>query len=80
MTHLASADDQTQNEFTRRQLDRFDEAVRAFREKGFAPTFIHAANSAATFAHAAAGNMVRPGARFMAFAGTCFPQILKSRH
>jgi alanine racemase len=73
MTHLASADDQTQNEFTRRQLDRFDEAVRAFREKGFAPTFIHAANSAATFAHAAAGNMVRPGGALYGFRRDVFP-------
>jgi alanine racemase len=73
MSHLASADDPAQDEFTRRQLDKFAGAVRAFREGGFAPTLIHAANSAATFAHPAAGNMVRPGGALYGFRRDVFP-------
>lgn len=77
MTHLASADDQTQNEFTRRQLNKFDEAVGMFRKYGFAPSYIHAANSAATFAHAAIGNLVRPGGALYGFRRDVFPANIK---
>lgn len=78
MTHLASADDQKQNDFTCRQLDKFDEAVRTFRECGFGPTYIHAANSAATFAHAAVGNMVRPGGALYGFKRDVFPTNIEA--
>src|SRR5713226_6221279 len=50
MTHLAAADDPKREDFTGNQLDRFKQAVGAFRERGFTPNLIHAANSAATFA------------------------------
>lgn len=62
MTHFASADDAACDSFTGEQLARFHAALDSFRAAGHAPTFIDMANSAATFAHAAArGNMVRPG-------------------
>src|SRR5205814_5695140 len=55
MTHLAAADDETKEDFTNDQHLSFQNAVQVFSEKGFAPEFIHAANSAATFAHARDG-------------------------
>ena len=62
MTHFASADDAARDEFTSEQSARFRAACGAFRDAGHAPTFIDAANSAATFAHPATrGDMVRPG-------------------
>src|SRR5262245_25513285 len=73
MTHLASADDQAQSDFTRRQLDRFEQAVRTFREHGFAPGYVHAANSATTFAYPQVGNMVRPGGALYGFKRDVFP-------
>jgi alanine racemase len=74
MTHLASADDPTQEDFTRAQLERFQQAVDLFRERGFAPTYIHAANSAATFAFPTArGNIVRPGGALYGFQRDVLP-------
>src|SRR6266851_3758747 len=59
MTHLAATDDPNRKDFTKTQLDRFAQAVRVFHERGFSPTYIHAANSAATFACPESwGNMV----------------------
>jgi alanine racemase len=63
MTHLAAADDPAHEDFTKSQLQRFEQGIDQFRERGIMPTFIHAANSAATFAYPQArGNIVRPGA------------------
>jgi alanine racemase len=62
MTHFASADKPDQDEFTRRQLLRFQEALARIRGRGHRPTWIHEANSAATLAYPEArGNLVRPG-------------------
>jgi alanine racemase len=62
MTHFASADDPAQDCYTSDQLARFNEAVNLFRERGYKPSFVHMANSAATFAHPETrGNLVRPG-------------------
>jgi alanine racemase len=62
MTHFAAADEPGRDCFTEEQLRHFREAVAAFRERGHKPTYEHASNSAATFAHPEArGNMVRPG-------------------
>lgn len=52
MTHLASADEDP--EFTRLQLDRFDEAVASLHAAGVRPRWIHACNSAGL-------GFVRPG-------------------
>ena len=74
MTHLAAADDEAKAEFTNAQLLSFQNAVRIFRENGFAPEFIHAANSAATFAHARDGeNLVRPGGTLFGFTRDVLP-------
>lgn len=74
MTHLAAADDPAQEDFTNDQLKRFQQAINLFREKGFAPTFVHAANSAATFAYAPArGNIVRPGGALYGFRRDVLP-------
>jgi len=73
MTHLASADDANQEDFTKKQLERFDQAVRTFREYGFSPTYVHATNSAATFARGPVGNMVRPGGTLYGFTRDVLP-------
>jgi len=74
MTHLAAADDPAHEEITKDQLDTFDQAVQVFRENGFSPTYVHAANSAATFAFSGArGNMVRPGGALYGFMRDVLP-------
>ena len=68
MTHLAAADDPAHEDFTQDQLKNFQVAVKAFREHGFSPTYIHAANSAATFSYPEArGDIVRPGGTLYGF-------------
>ena len=62
MTHFAAADEPSCGVLTRDQIQRFDDAVAAFRAQGFAPTYQHLANSAAVFGQPGArGNLVRPG-------------------
>ena len=62
MTHLAAADDASCQPLTLDQIRRFDDAVGAFRERGYRPTHLHLANSAGVFGHRESwGNMVRPG-------------------
>lgn len=62
MTHFAAADDPDRDCFTDEQVSRFNEVVAMVHERGFQPTSLDLANSAATFAHSSAwGNMVRPG-------------------
>jgi alanine racemase len=74
ITHLASADDEAQEGFTRTQLERFQRAVETFREHGFKPSLIHAANSAAAFAFPDSSmNMVRPGGALYGFVRDVFP-------
>ena len=74
MTHLAAADDPNQEDFTKAQLDRFTQAVSLLRERGFTPTYLHGANSAAAFAFPESrGNMVRPGATLYGFVRDVLP-------
>jgi alanine racemase len=74
MTHLAAADDPNREDFTRSQLDRFTQAVSVLRARGFTPTHIHGANSAAAFAlPESRGNMVRPGATLYGFVRDVLP-------
>jgi alanine racemase len=62
MTHLAAADDAACRPLTLDQIRRFDDAVNAFRERGYRPTHLHLANSAGVYGHRESwGNMVRPG-------------------
>jgi alanine racemase len=77
MTHLASADDEEQTDFTALQLQRFEQAVAAFRDHGFEPTYIHAANSAGLFTFAESrANMVRPGGALYGFTRDVLPPNL----
>jgi alanine racemase len=79
MTHLAAADDASKAKFTNEQLDRFDRAIAAFRERGFRPTYIHAANSAATFAKSRSeDNLVRPGGSLYGFTRDVFPKNIET--
>lgn len=74
MTHLAAADDQSLESYTRHQLEKFEEGVRLCREHGIDPNLVHVANSAATFALAkGVGNMVRPGGSLYGFVRDVFP-------
>lgn len=62
MTHFANADDLSENEFTNKQIKRFETAVAIFEEKGFRPVYKDLANSPAAVAHQnSRGNMVRIG-------------------
>ncbi|HEV7699445.1 MAG TPA: alanine racemase [Pyrinomonadaceae bacterium] len=45
MSHFASADDPKQDEFTARQIARFNESCRAFEQEGFSPRICDIANS-----------------------------------
>ena len=68
MTHLAAADDPAHEVFTHKQLENFQVAMKALREHGFSPTYVHAANSAATFSYPEArGDIVRPGGTLYGF-------------
>ncbi len=79
MTHLASADDEAQTEFTHSQFKKFSDAVATFRERGFAPTYIHAANSAGLFGFAdPCGNLVRPGGTLYGFARDVLPPNIEA--
>src|SRR6266404_7760175 len=74
MTHLAAADDPAQEDFTKDQLERFQQAIDLFRDRGLTPSYIHAANSAATFTFPTArGNMVRPGGALYGFVRDVLP-------
>ena len=79
MTHLASADDEHQTDFTRKQFERFNHAVTTFREHGYAPTYIHAANSAGLFVfEESRGNLVRPGGTLYGFTRDVLPASVET--
>jgi alanine racemase len=62
MSHLAAADDASCQPLTHDQIQRFEDAVVVFRDRGYRPTHLHLANSAGVYGHRDAwGNMVRPG-------------------
>lgn len=63
-SHFASADELDENgkEFTRLQVSRFSAALAAARAAGFAPRYVHIANSAAALAlDLSFCNLIRPG-------------------
>src|SRR5216683_1244429 len=75
MTHFAAADDHDREDFTKEQLKQFQQAVSLFRERGFNPSLIHAANSAATFAFPESwSNLVRPGGALYGFVRDVLPK------
>lgn len=62
LTHFAAAEDPSQSDFTRIQVERFDQAVGEFRDAGHAPEWIDLANSPGAITHSdLGGNMVRLG-------------------
>jgi alanine racemase len=62
LTHFAAADEPSCDVLTHDQILRFQDAVAAFRQAGYQPSFVHLANSAGIFAARESwGNMVRPG-------------------
>ena len=64
MSHFAAADelDEAGTGYTDRQAELFLEALAAARKEGFAPRYVHIANSAAAFARTMPDcNLVRPG-------------------
>jgi alanine racemase len=78
MTHFAAADDLAQSDFTNRQIKRFDEAVAAFREKGFNPSYLDLANSPGAVGHPASrGNMVRLGGVLYGLGGDVLPREIE---
>ena len=79
MTHLAAADDESKQQVTDNQLSKFESAIAAFRERGFQPTLVHAANSAAAFANPRAReNMVRPGGALYGFTRDVLPSNIET--
>lgn len=62
MTHFAAADDLGEIAFTNSQAERLQEAVSAFRDRGFRPAIIDMANSPGAVAYPSTrGDMVRIG-------------------
>jgi len=62
MTHFAAADDPSCQPLTDNQVQRFNDAVKLFRDNGQQPAHLHLANSAGIFGHRQTwGNLVRPG-------------------
>lgn len=64
LSHFASADelDDSGRAYTALQAERFSRAVATARQQGFNPTYLHIANSAATFGlDLPLCNLVRPG-------------------
>jgi alanine racemase len=62
MTHLAAADDPSCQPLTEDQVRRFKSSATLMGDKGFKPSQLHLANSAAIFGHPESwGNVVRPG-------------------
>jgi alanine racemase len=62
MTHLASANDPAKDTLTKKQIERFMQAIEMIKATGFRPAYYHLANSAGIYGHPEAwGNMVRPG-------------------
>ena len=62
MSHMAAADHEDKEEFTRGQMARFEEALRIVRKRGHQPKWIHQANGAAAHAYPESrGNLVRLG-------------------
>ncbi len=62
MTHFAAAENPDESEFTRLQIDRFEQACDVFRSAGHEPELIDLANSPGAITHPESrGNMVRIG-------------------
>jgi len=80
ISHLALADEPDQP-FTSTQIERFQAVVAQVRDAGFAPRYLHLANSAAIYSRDLAGcNLVRPGVSlYGGLTGTPFEQTVPQR-
>ncbi len=75
MSHFASADNLTENDFTHLQQSRLDESVEIFRKNGFDPPLVDMANSPGAIAHPGSrGNMVRLGGILYGLGGDVLPE------
>ncbi|MBA3632868.1 MAG: alanine racemase, partial [Acidobacteria bacterium] len=75
MTHFATADNLSENDFTNEQIDKFNQSVEIFRFKGFNPTYQDLANSPGAVAHKKSrGNMVRIGGILYGLGGDVLPE------
>lgn len=62
MTHLATADDPHEDQFTSEQINCFNLCISSLKKANITPQWYHAANSAGIFRHNFSKcNMVRPG-------------------
>ena len=62
MTHFATADNLSENDFTNEQRKKFNQTVATFESKGFHPTYKDLANSPGAIAHEnSRSNLVRIG-------------------
>jgi len=74
MTHFATADNLSANDFTGGQINKFNEAVAMFEAKGFRPTYKNLANSPGAVAHEnSRGNLVRIGGILYGLGGDVLP-------
>lgn len=78
MTHFATADDLSENDFTNLQIERFYNSLEVFKKKGFCPVYIDLANSPGAIAHQNShGNMVRLGGVLYGLGGDILPPNIK---
>jgi len=74
MTHFATADNLSENDFTDWQTNKFDEAAAIFEANGFRPTYKSLANSPGAVAHEnSRGNLVRVGGILYGLGGDVLP-------
>ncbi len=80
ISHLALADE-PEKSFTAAQVERFQAVVNQVREAGFAPRYLHLANSAAIYSRDLCGcNLVRPGiSLYGGLTGSPFEQDVPQR-
>lgn len=75
MTHFASADDLSENDFTALQIEQFNRAVAIFEEKGFRPIYKDLANSPGAVVHPESRQtMVRLGGILYGLGGDVLPK------
>lgn len=75
MSHLAAADNLSENDFTNQQINKFNNAVQIFKAKGFNPSYKDLANSPGAVAHEnSRGNLVRIGGILYGLGGDVLPK------
>ena len=75
MTHFATADNLSENDYTAEQIAKFKRAVEIFHAEGFRPTYMDLANSPAAIAHEdSRGNLIRIGGILYGLGDDVLPQ------